>query len=186
MVTKPEVKQYDWKQRKLFYSQRLFCKNNFFTEHSLLRYFSELVCFNQNSALESGNNGIFWFLLSSVYCYCGDYYCNFSDNLKDSLMIYICGKFELPNYKSKVEIRTSSFSPRMTVQRWRHSQQWWGVLKFRKRHFPTSVRIPRASFVTRERLGQFQWHTWYTYRHFFSIWKLFHMTSTCKTFAVDL
>ena len=41
----------------------------------------------------------------------------FSDNLKDSLMIYICGKFELPNYKSKVEIRTSSFSPRMTVQR---------------------------------------------------------------------
>ena len=41
----------------------------------------------------------------------------FSANLKDSLMIYICGKFELPNYKSKVEIRTSSFSPRITVQR---------------------------------------------------------------------
>ena len=41
----------------------------------------------------------------------------FSPNLKDSLMICICGKFELPNYKSKVEIRTSSFSPRITVQR---------------------------------------------------------------------
>ena len=41
----------------------------------------------------------------------------FSANLKDSLMIYICGKFELPNYKSKVEIRTSNFSPRITVQR---------------------------------------------------------------------
>ena len=40
----------------------------------------------------------------------------FSANLKDSLMTYICGKFELPNYKSKVEIRTSSFSPRITVQ----------------------------------------------------------------------
>ena len=40
----------------------------------------------------------------------------FSANLKDSLMIYICGKFELPNYRSKVEIRTSSFSPRITVQ----------------------------------------------------------------------
>ena len=40
-----------------------------------------------------------------------------SANLKDSLMIYICGKFELPNYKSKVEIRTSSFSPRIIVQR---------------------------------------------------------------------
>ena len=39
----------------------------------------------------------------------------FSGNLKDSLMIHICGKFELPNY-SKVEIRTSSFSPRITVQ----------------------------------------------------------------------
>ena len=25
----------------------------------------------------------------------------FSANLKDSFMIYICGKFELPNYKSK-------------------------------------------------------------------------------------
>ena len=41
----------------------------------------------------------------------------FSANLKDSLMIYICGKFEFPNYKSKVEIRTSSFSPIITVQR---------------------------------------------------------------------
>ena len=41
----------------------------------------------------------------------------FSANLKDSLMIYICGKFELPNYKSKLGIRTSSFSPRITVQR---------------------------------------------------------------------
>ena len=40
----------------------------------------------------------------------------FSANLKDSLMIYICGKFELTNSKSKVEIRTSSFSPRITVQ----------------------------------------------------------------------
>ena len=39
----------------------------------------------------------------------------FSANLKDSLMIYICGRFELPNYKSKVEIRTGSFSPRITV-----------------------------------------------------------------------
>ena len=41
----------------------------------------------------------------------------FSANLKDSLMIYICAKFELPNYKSKAEIRTSSFSPRINVQR---------------------------------------------------------------------
>ena len=40
----------------------------------------------------------------------------FSANLKDCLMIYICGKFELPNHKSKVEIRTSSFLPRITVQ----------------------------------------------------------------------
>ena len=37
----------------------------------------------------------------------------FSANLKDSLMIYICGTFELPNYESKVEIRTSSFSRRL-------------------------------------------------------------------------
>ena len=34
----------------------------------------------------------------------------FLANLKDSLMIYISGKFELHNYKSKVEIRTGSFS----------------------------------------------------------------------------
>ena len=117
-----KVKQYDSKQRKLFYSQRRFCKNNFFTEQFLLRYFSKLVCFNQNSASKSGNNSIFWFLLFSVYCYCGDRSI-FSANLKDSLMIYICGKFELPNYKSKVEKRTSSFSLRITVQRWRHSRQ---------------------------------------------------------------
>ena len=39
----------------------------------------------------------------------------FSGNLKDSLMIYIYGKFELPNYKNKVEIKTSRFSPRITV-----------------------------------------------------------------------
>ena len=36
----------------------------------------------------------------------------FSANLTDSLMVYICGKFEPPNYK----IMTSSFSPRITVQ----------------------------------------------------------------------
>ena len=40
----------------------------------------------------------------------------FSANLKDSLMIYVYGKFELPNYKSKIEIRTSSFSLRIAVQ----------------------------------------------------------------------
>ena len=39
----------------------------------------------------------------------------FSANLKDSLMIYISGRFELPSYKSKVEIRTGCFSPRITV-----------------------------------------------------------------------
>ena len=40
----------------------------------------------------------------------------FSANLKDSLIAYICRKIELLYYKSKVEIRTSSFSPRITVQ----------------------------------------------------------------------
>ena len=35
---------------------------------------------------------------------------NFSANLKDSLMIYICEKFEPPNYKIKVEIKASSNS----------------------------------------------------------------------------
>ena len=95
-----------------------FCERTiFFTEQSLLRYFSELVCFNQNSASKSCSNGIFGFLLFSVYCYCDDpLFKIVSANLKDSLMIYICGKFELPNYKSKVKIRTSSFSPRITVQ----------------------------------------------------------------------
>ena len=58
-----------------------------------------------------------------------DFYCSLSivivmtvisiflGNLKDSLMTYICGKFELFHYKSKEEIRTSSFSSRITVQR---------------------------------------------------------------------
>ena len=102
-----------------------FCvRTIFFTEQSLLRYFSELVCFNQNSASKSGKNSIFLFLLFSVYCYCNDrYFIFFKGNLKDSLMIYICGKFELPNCKLKVEIRTSSFSSRITVQQWRHFRQ---------------------------------------------------------------
>ena len=83
----------------------------FFTEQSLLRYFSELVCFNQNSALKNPATIAYF-----------DFYCSpsivivmtvisiFSGNLKDSLMIHICGKFELPNHKSKVEIRTSSLN----------------------------------------------------------------------------
>ena len=81
----------------------------FFTEKSLLRYFNQLVCFNQNSASKSGNNGMF-----SVYCYCGDrYFIFFSANFTDSLMVYICGKFEPPNCRSTVGIMTSSFSPKI-------------------------------------------------------------------------
>ena len=117
MVTKLEVKQYDSKQRRLFYSQRLLCKNNFFTEQTLLRYFRELVCFNQNSASKSGNNSIFDFCSSQSIVIVMAVVSIFSANLKDSLMIYICGKSELPNYKNKVETRTSSFSPKITVQR---------------------------------------------------------------------
>ena len=42
-----------------------FCvRTIFFTEQSLLRHFSELVCFNQNSASKSGNNSIFDFYCS--------------------------------------------------------------------------------------------------------------------------
>ena len=94
----------------------------FFTEQSLLRNFSELMCFKQNSASKSGNNSIFGFLLLSVYCCLSivivmTIISIFSGNLKDSLMIHICGKLEFPKYISKVEIRTSSFSPRITVQR---------------------------------------------------------------------
>ena len=37
-----------------------FCvRTIFFTEQYLLRYFSALMCFNQNSASKSGNNSIF-------------------------------------------------------------------------------------------------------------------------------
>ena len=36
-----------------------FLKEQFFTEQSYLRYFSKLLCFNQNLASKSGNNDIF-------------------------------------------------------------------------------------------------------------------------------
>ena len=105
----------------------LLCENNFFSQNNLfyVRYFSELVCFNQNSVSNpaiiacldfycSLSVGIVMTVISIFSCNLKD---NLKDNSKDSLMIYICGKFELPNYKSKVEIRTSSFSPRIIVQR---------------------------------------------------------------------
>ena len=38
-----------------FIVKGFFVRTIFFTEQSLLRYFSELVCFNQNSASKSGN-----------------------------------------------------------------------------------------------------------------------------------
>ena len=42
-----------------FIVKGFFVRAIFFTEQSLLRYFSELVCFNQNSASKSDNNGTF-------------------------------------------------------------------------------------------------------------------------------
>ena len=42
-----------------------FVRTTFFTEKSLLRYFNQLVCFNQNSASKSGNNGMLVALLKS-------------------------------------------------------------------------------------------------------------------------
>ena len=92
-------------------------KNIFFTEQSFLRFFSELVCFNQNSASNLAIIAYFDFYCSLSIVIVMTVISIFSGNLKDSLMMYICGKSELPNYKSKVEIRTSSFSPRITVQR---------------------------------------------------------------------
>ena len=44
MVTKSEVKQYNWKQRKLFYSQRLLCKNNFSSQNNLFNVISANWC----------------------------------------------------------------------------------------------------------------------------------------------
>ena len=118
MVTKPEVKQYDFKRRKLFYSQRLFCKNNFLSQNNLFYVISANWCVLTEIQLQN---------LAIIADF--DFYCSlsivivvtiisiFSTNLKDSLMIHICGKSDLPNYKSKVELRTSSFSTRITVQR---------------------------------------------------------------------
>ena len=89
-----------------------FCvRTIFFTEQSFLRYFSKLVCFNQNLASKSGNNSLFDSYCSLSVVIVTPLFHIFPANLKDSLMIYICGKFQLPNYKSKVEIRISSFSP---------------------------------------------------------------------------
>ena len=76
------------KTKQLFYSQRLFCKNNFFHK-TLLHYFSELVCFNQDSDSKFGNNSIFWFLLFSVYCYYGDRYFNFFQLIWKIVLWYI-------------------------------------------------------------------------------------------------
>ena len=42
-----------------FIVKGFFVRTIFFAEQSLLRYFSEVVCFNQNSASKSGNNSIF-------------------------------------------------------------------------------------------------------------------------------
>ena len=89
-------------------------------------FFVRTVFFPQNNLFYAISAN--WYILTkiqlqnpAIIAY-SDFYCSLSivivmtlisicsTNLKDSLMISICGKFELPNYKSKVEIRTSSFS----------------------------------------------------------------------------
>ena len=42
-----------------FIVKGIFVRTIFFTGQSLLRYFSELMCSNQNSASKSGNDSIF-------------------------------------------------------------------------------------------------------------------------------
>ena len=74
------------------------------------------MCFNQNSPSKSAVIAYFDFYCSLSIVIVMTVISIFSANLKDNLMIYICGKFELPNNKSKVEIRTSSFSLRITAQ----------------------------------------------------------------------
>ena len=93
------------------------CKNNFFSQNDL--FYAISVNWYVLTKIQLQN----WAIIAYFDFHCSlsiaigmTVISNFSDNLKDGLMIFICGKFELPNYKSKVEIRTSSFSSRITVQ----------------------------------------------------------------------
>ena len=93
------------------------CKNNFFSQNNLFYAVSANWCVSTKIQLQNpAIIAYFEFYCSLSIVIMMTVISNFSANLKDSLMIYICGKFELPNYKSKVEISTSSFLPRITVQ----------------------------------------------------------------------
>ena len=76
-----------------------FCvRTIFFTEQSLLRYFSELVFLTKIQLQNPAIIAYFDFCCSlSIVIVMTVISVFFSGNLKDSSMIYICGKFELPN-----------------------------------------------------------------------------------------
>ena len=96
-----------------FIVKGFFVRTVFFTKQSLLRYFNAGRCVLTKIQLQN----------PAIIAYF-DFYCSlsivivvtvisiFSANLKDSLMVYIRGKFELPNYKSKAIITRCDLSPR--------------------------------------------------------------------------
>ena len=87
------------------------------------------------------------FLLLSILCCYDNHYAKFwLSNLKDTLMLHACGRFELHTFSSFREIRTNGLLPRITDQQLRHFRHQWGVRKVRKRQFLTSVRIPCRNF----------------------------------------
>ena len=76
MVTKPEVKQYDYmKTKELFYSQRLFCENNIFSQNNLFYAISANWCVLTKIQLQ--NPAIIAYF--DFYCslLCGDRHFNF-------------------------------------------------------------------------------------------------------------
>ena len=64
---------------------------------------------------------MFWFLLLSIFCCYGNHYAKFwLFNLKDTMMLHACERFELHTFSSFREIKTNSLLPRITDQQLRH------------------------------------------------------------------
>ena len=71
-------------------------------------------------------------LVSSVCCY-GKHYAKFwLSDLKDTLMLHACRRFELHTFSGFREIKTNSLLPRITDQQLRHLRHKLGAQKARK------------------------------------------------------
>ena len=144
-ATKLEIKRYHFKQTKFFCIEMLLFTSKNFSQNDAL-WLGELKV-KLSFIVLIRNFCMLWFLLLSILCCHRNHDATFwLTNLKDTLMLHACERFELHTFSSFREITTNSLLPRIIDQQLRHFRHQWGVRKVGKRQFPTSVRSPCRNF----------------------------------------